>query len=87
MYRHDLAGGGGGLRISNYALTMLVIYFLQQLEKPVLYTVHTLQQLIGILQYSTIQYSIVHSFTVLYTVHTLQQLIIGTILNTVHYST
>jgi len=45
--RHDLAGGGGGLRISNYALTMLVIYFLQQLEKPVLYTVHTLQQLIG----------------------------------------
>ena len=45
--RHDLAGGGGGMRLSNYALTMLVVYYLQQLNSPLLYTVHTLQKSMG----------------------------------------
>jgi hypothetical protein len=42
--RHDLAGGGGGQRISNYALTMLVIFCLEQLEPRLLHPLHTLLQ-------------------------------------------
>ena len=47
VIRYDLSGGGGGMRISNYALTMLVIFYLQQLHQPLLHTVHQLQQHIG----------------------------------------
>ena len=36
---YGLAGGGGGLKMSSYALTILVITFLQQLEQPLLHTV------------------------------------------------
>ena len=42
-----MAGGGGGAKISNYALTMMIIVYLQQLEKPLLHPLHVLQQFIG----------------------------------------
>eukprot|EP00088_Acartia_fossae_P044202 TRINITY_DN4685_c0_g1_i3.p1 TRINITY_DN4685_c0_g1~~TRINITY_DN4685_c0_g1_i3.p1 ORF type:complete len:792 (+),score=171.13 TRINITY_DN4685_c0_g1_i3:47-2422(+) len=42
--RYEVAGGGGGCKISNYALTMLIILYLQELEKPLLHPLHTLQQ-------------------------------------------
>lgn len=41
---HDLSGSGGGRRMSSYALVMLVIFYLQQLEKPILPSVHSLQK-------------------------------------------
>jgi len=41
---HELGGGGGGPRLSNYAVTLLVILYLQQLETPILHSVQTLQQ-------------------------------------------
>jgi len=44
--RYDMAGGGGGAKISNYALTMMIIVYLQQLEKPLLHPLHVLQQFI-----------------------------------------
>ena len=45
---HGLAGGGGGLRMSNYALTLLAILFLQLVEPPLLLPVVELQDLPGL---------------------------------------
>jgi len=45
---YGLAGGGGGLKMSNYALTMLVIVYLQQLEQPLLHSVLELQAVPGL---------------------------------------
>ena len=36
---HELAGGGGGMKMSSYALTILVITYLQQLHPPLLHSV------------------------------------------------
>jgi len=41
---HELGGGGGGPKLSNYAVTLLVILYLQQLDFPILHSVQTLQQ-------------------------------------------
>ena len=41
-------GGGGGMKMSSYALTMIIITFLQQLERPLLHSVHELQSVPGI---------------------------------------
>merc|ERR1719228_1789673 len=46
--RYDLAGGGGGMKMSNYGLTMLIIFYLQQLEIPILHPVSTYQSVAGI---------------------------------------
>merc|ERR1712123_377501 len=49
LARHySLAGGGGGLKMSNYALTMCVIVYLQQVEQPLLHTVLELQEVNGL---------------------------------------
>jgi len=48
LTRHyGLCGGGGGLKMSNYALTMFVILYLQQLENPLLHPVMELQSYEG----------------------------------------
>lgn len=49
LTRHyNLTGGGGGLKMSNYALTMCVILYLQQLSEPILHTVYELQGVEGL---------------------------------------
>lgn len=49
LTRHySLSGGGGGLKMSNYALTMLIILYLQQLEEPLLHPVIELQNVAGV---------------------------------------
>ena len=40
---HGLAGGGGGMKMSSYALTMITITYLQQLDPPLLHPVLELQ--------------------------------------------
>ena len=45
---HGLAGGGGGMRMSSYALTMIAITFLQQLQRPLLHSVRELQSVPGL---------------------------------------
>ena len=45
---YGLAGGGGGMKMSSYALTVLVITFLQQLDQPLLHTVLELQSVPGL---------------------------------------
>ena len=45
---HGLAGGGGGLKMSSYALTMLVIVFLQMLDNPILHPVIDLKNVPGL---------------------------------------
>ena len=42
---HGLAGGGGGMKMSSYALTMIIITYLQQLNPPILHSVSELQSL------------------------------------------
>ena len=42
---HGLAGGGGGLKMSSYALTMITITYLQQLDPPILRPVFELQSI------------------------------------------
>ena len=42
---HGLAGGGGGMKMSSYALTMITITYLQQLDPPILHPVIVLQSL------------------------------------------
>lgn len=42
---HGLAGGGGGMKMSSYALTMITITYLQQLDPPLLHPVLELQSL------------------------------------------
>ena len=49
LTRHySLSGGGGGLKMSNYALTMFIILYLQQLEEPLLHPVIELQSVTGL---------------------------------------
>ena len=40
----SLAGGGGGSKITCYALTLIIITYLQQLPQPLLHSVYDLQQ-------------------------------------------
>lgn len=42
--KYDLAGGGGKMRMSNYALTMMIIFYLQQIDNPLLHPVSVYQE-------------------------------------------
>ena len=58
---YGLAGGGGGMKMSSYALTILVITFLQQLDRPLLHTVlgkykvFTIKILLKIIKFFSVQ--------------------------------
>ena len=45
---YNLAGGGGGMKMSSYALTMITITYLQQLDNPLLHAVADLQAVHGL---------------------------------------